>query len=512
MARVLGLDLSTQGATALLVDTASGATLARARAGFGPDFPGRGHPDGFLPGGRDGEVHADPLLWLDGLELALDRLAAAADLSRVEALSVSGQQHGSVYLAAGFAAALADGDPGRPLSAKLAPFLSRATSPIWMDGSTAEDCRAIRAALGGDRAACDLTGSAVTARFTGPQVRRFSRLDPAGWARTARVHLVSSFITSVLAGRDSPVDTGDGAGMNLMDLARGEWSPAALSATAPGLAGRLPPVRPGETVVGPVSAHLVARHGFSPRCQVVIGTGDNPASLVGMGASRPGQVVVSLGTSDTLFAAIEGVRTDPAGLGHAFGNPMGGTMSLVCVRNGSLAREAVRRQLGLADWAAFAAAIEGAAPARSAVLPLEEDEITPRRPAGRVAVGAPASGPALARAAVEGQALSLRLHSRWVGTPTARLLLTGGASENPAIAQVFADVFGAPVLRLAVSDSAALGAAIRAAQAACGVPLPDLEAALCRPAPGSVQPRGSLAPAYAALEAELAAALRPPSL
>jgi len=508
MARVLGLDLSTQGVTALLIDVATGATLARARAGFGTDFPDRGHPEGFIPGADDGQVHADPLLWLDGLQLALDRLASQADLSSVAALAVSGQQHGSVYLAPGYLAAFSGAQASLPLSTQLSPFLSRATSPIWMDSSTIVDCQAIRQALGGDQAACDLTGSAVTERFTGPQVRRFARLNPIGWERTARVHLVSSFLTSILAGCDAPIDTGDGAGMNLMEIATGTWSAAALAATAPGLASRLPALVPGPTVVGPVSAHMVARHGFSPRCQVIVGSGDNPSSLVGMGASLPGQVVVSLGTSDTLFAASQGIRTDPSGLGHAFGNPMGGSMSLVCVRNGSLARDAIRRELGLADWAAFAAAIDSAPPAQGVILPLEQAEITPRRPAGRLAVGASVEGGALARAAVEGQALNLRLHSRWVGAPTTRLLLTGGASENPAIAQIFADVFGAPVHRLAVSDSAALGAALRAAHAACHIPLDQLEQAFCQPAPGSLQPRSQLAPAYAALESALSTALR----
>jgi xylulokinase len=508
MARVLGLDLSTQGVTALMIDVATGATLARAHAGFGSDFPNRGHPEGFIPGLDDGQVHADPLLWLDGLQLALDRLASQADLSSVVALAVSGQQHGSVYLAEGYERLLVAADPSRPLSAQLASFLTRRTSPIWMDNSTTLDCQAIRAALGGDQAACDLTGSAVTERFTGPQIRRFARLNPADWERTARVHLVSSFLTSVLAGCDAPIDTGDGAGMNLMELATGDWSPAALAATAPGLASRLPALVPGPTVVGPISTHMVARHGFSPRCQVIVGSGDNPSSLVGMAASLPGQVVVSLGTSDTLFAASQGIRTDPSGLGHAFGNPMGGSMSLVCVRNGSLARDAIRRELGLTDWAAFAAAINSTPPAQGVVLPLEQSEITPRRPAGRFAVGAPLGGLALARAAVEGQALNLRLHSRWVGAPTTRLLLTGGASENPAIAQIFADVFGAPVHRLAVSDSAALGAALRAAHAACQIPLDQLEQAFCQPAPGSLQPRAQLAPAYAALESALSTALR----
>ena len=509
MAIVLGLDLSTQSATALVLDTVKGTTVARGRAAFGADFPERGHPEGFIRGGRGGEVHADPLLWLDGLELALARLAKLTDLSRIDAVSVSGQQHGSVYLAAGYEAALADGDRATSLSAKIAPVLSRRSSPIWMDSSTAAECAEIAAALGGDQAVCDLTGSVATLRFTGPQIRRFARLDPAAWARTRRVHLVSSFFASVLAGRDAAIDTGDGAGMNLMDIRKGDWAPAVLAATAPDLAAKLPPVRPGSTVAGPISAYFVARHGFAPQCQVVIGTGDNPSSLVGMGASKPGKVVISLGTSDTLFAAIEGIRTDSAGLGHAFGNPLGGSMSLICVRNGSLAREAIRRECGHADWPAFSAAVDATPAAVSAVLPMEEPEITPRLPAGRIALGAPATVATLPRAAVEGQALSLRYHSRWVGTPTTQLLLTGGASENPSVAKIFADVFGAPVLRLAVSDSAALGAALRAAEGACGAKLADLEPVFCAAAPGVVQPNPALRAAYDQLEAELGRALTP---
>lgn len=504
MAIVLGLDLSTQSATALVLDTKSGKQLAMARAAFGPDFPERGHPEGFIPGGHNNEVHASPLLWLDGLELALDCLGVSTDLSKIEAVSVSGQQHGSVYLGADYLAAFADGNPQTSLAEKIKPVLSRETSPIWMDSSTAQECAEIAAALGGNQAVCDLTGSVATPRFTGPQIRRFAKNNPALWAKTERVHLVSSFIASILAGMDVAIDTGDGAGMNLMDIRKGDWSPAALEATAPDLAKKLPPIRPGSTVAGPISKYFVARYGFSTTCQVVIGTGDNPSSLVGMGASRPGKIVISLGTSDTLFAAIEGIRTDAAGLGHAFGNPWGGSMSLICVRNGSLAREAIRRECGLKSWDDFSAAIDKSPAAQSAILPMEVDEITPRHSAGRITLGKNVSKESLPRAAVEGQALSMRLHSRWVGTPTTQLLLTGGASNNSSIAQIFADVFGAPVLRLAVSDSAALGAALRAAEAARGEKIDYLESLFCAPAPGVIHPNRVLRSAYDALEIELA--------
>jgi xylulokinase len=39
--------------------------------------------------------------------------------------------------------------------------------------------------------------------------------------------------------------------------------------------------------------------------------------------------------------------TDPRGYGHVFGNPAGRFMSLICFKNGSLAREKIRDRFGL---------------------------------------------------------------------------------------------------------------------------------------------------------------------
>jgi xylulokinase len=93
------------------------------------------------------------------------------------------------------------------------------TNPIWMDSSTAGQCADITRAVGGPIALATLTGSRAFERFTGPQIRKFFERDPAGYRRTARIHLVSSFMASLLAGADAPIEPGDGAGMNLMDIA-----------------------------------------------------------------------------------------------------------------------------------------------------------------------------------------------------------------------------------------------------------------------------------------------------
>jgi xylulokinase len=60
--------------------------------------------------------------------------------------------------------------------------------------------------------------------------------------------------------------------------------------------------------------------------------------------------------------------------------------------------------------------------------------------------------------------MAMRLHSQWMGVRPQRICATGGASANTAIVQVMADVMNCPVARIEVAKSAALGAALRAAQ------------------------------------------------
>ncbi len=488
----LGIDASTQSLTAVLIDTDTGNVECQLAVTFGTDLPQYHSPNGFIPGGEDGVVHANPLMWLEALDLLFSRLASQTDLSKVQCLSGSGQQHGTIYLDSTFDGRLAKLDPANSLVAQLAPALTRETSPIWMDTSTGAECAEITAALGGPGNVCARGGSVAIERFSGPQIRRFYKTEPEAYERTARIHLVSSFIASVLAGKSVPVDFGDAAGMNLLSLSRRFWDTDLLAATAPNLAAKLLPPAETQTTQGPVSAYFTARYGLSAKCEVALFTGDNPASLVGMGATTPGNVVISLGTSDTFFAAMPGPRTDPDGFGHVFGNPAGGFMSLICFRNGSLAREALRDQFGL-DWSAFehdALAKTADVAGENLMLPFFGPEITPRYDfTAPVLKGSPefvsGSNPALqVRALLEGQFLNMQLHSRWICVEIKLIRLTGGASHNDGIAQLVADIFQAPVERFDVANSAALGAALVAA-ASSGRNLSALQETFCKPSPGS---------------------------
>jgi xylulokinase len=151
-----------------------------------------------------------------------------------------------------------------------------------------------------------------------------------------------------------------------------------------------------------------------------------------------------------------------------FGAPTGDFMSLVCFRNGSLARERVRDAFGL-DWEGFSQALRDTPPGNrgALMLPWFEPEITPpiTRARPRTQGLDLANAAASVRACVEGQMLAMRRHSAWAAPAVERIHATGGAARNSELLQVMADVFEAPVVRIDVANAACLGAALRAAHA-----------------------------------------------
>src|SRR5207244_7136645 len=223
---------------------------------FDEPLPRYGTRHGVLPSADPLLAQSSPLMWAEALDLMLARVPASGlDLSRLTAISGSAQQHGSVYCNAGAPSTFARFDPRLPIGEQIAPALSRPVAPIWLDSSTSRECAEITEAVGGAELLARKTGSRAFERFTGPQIRKFSKDEPSAYAATDRIHLVSSFLASLLIGAHAPIDPGDGSGMNLMDLATADWWPAAVDATAPGLAAKLPPIRPASTIPGTVSPY-----------------------------------------------------------------------------------------------------------------------------------------------------------------------------------------------------------------------------------------------------------------
>ena len=334
---------------------------------------------------------------------------------------------------------------------------------------------------------------------------------------------------SLLLGDYAAIDSSDGCGMNLMNLRTRGWAPELLAATAPGLAQRLGEPAPSHARLGTVARYFTAAYGLPEDAAVVAWSGDNPNSVAGLGLAAPGDVAVSLGTSDTMFGILP--EPQPGVEGHLFANPVdpASYMAMLCYKNGSLTRERVRDEAAGGSWDKFNALLAAGAPGNGGALGFYVDapEITPAIPRAGTRRFAPGGARAAAfapavevRAVLEGQFMSMRAHGESVGIAGAkRLIATGGASGNAAILQVLADVFGAPVYVSSQTDSASLGAAVRALHSAAitanggkfvavgelrGDKASDLKLA-AKPAPGATDAYTRLLPAYRKAELEVMA-------
>ncbi|MEO3748996.1 xylulokinase [Plantactinospora sp. B5E13] len=431
MTLVAGVDSSTQSCKVVIRDAETGALVRSGRAA---------HPDG---------TEVDPAAWWSALQEAI---AQAGGLDDVAALSVGGQQHGMVCLDEA-------GEVVRP-------------ALLWNDTRSAGAAAELVDELGGGevggQAWADAVGSVPVASFTVTKLRWLARHEPANAARVAAVCLPHDWLTWRLggaAGLDAlRTDRGDASGTGYWSPATGEYRLDLLERAF----GRTVAV---PTVLGPadVAGRLPNGAPLGP------GTGDNAAAALGVGA-LPGDVVVSIGTSGTVFSVADGPAADPSGTVAGFADATGRFLPLVCTLNAARVLDAAAAMLGVSLDDLAKLALSAPAGADGLVMvPYLEGERTPNRPLATGAVHGltlRTSTPAhLARAAVEGMlcALADGLDAMLAHGATAnRIILVGGGARSEAVRRIAPEVFGCPVLVPEPGEYVADGAAWQAAWVLAG--------------------------------------------
>lgn len=442
MTLVAGVDSSTQSCKVVIRDLATGEVVRQGRAT---------HPDG---------TEVAPAAWWDALIGALD---AAGGLADVAAISVGGQQHGMVALDA-------DGRVIRP-------------ALLWNDTRSADAAAALRDELGAD-AFARRTGVVPVASFTATKLRWLADAEPGNAARVAAVALPHDWLTWRLRGYgpagESPLgpvldelvtDRSDASGTAYFDGESGAYDRDLLS-----LALRrdatdviLPRVLgPAESVTGG-SGSLADGLVIGPGC------GDNAGAALGLGAAS-GDVVVSIGTSGTVFAVTDAPVRDATGTVAGFADASGAYLPLIATLNAARVLDAIARLLGV-DHAELGRLALAAEPGAGGLVlqPYFEGERTPNLPDATATLFgmtlAATTRENLARAAIEGMLSGLadgldavRAH----GVSAERILLVGGAAQNAAVAAIAAQVFDAPVVVPEPGEYVAAGAAVQAAWALTG--------------------------------------------
>jgi len=436
----LGIDLSTTGAKALLVNQA-GDVVASATTPLGVSSP------------RPLWSEQEPHEWWQGVAASIRNVLdqAKTQPANVAAIGLTGQMHGLVLLDAA-------GEVLRP-------------AILWNDQRCGAECDDIRRRVGRERL-IEISGNDALTGFTAPKVLWVQNNEPQVIARARTILLPKDFIRYKLTGRYA-MDKADGSGTMLFDLKTRDWSPEILeSLQIP--REWLPATYEGPEVTGEINADAALITGLREGTPVVAGGGDQAAQAVGVGAVRPGIVAVTLGTSGVVFATTPAAFVEPEGRLHAFCHAVPRRWHLMGVMlsaGGSLQwhRDALAPGMTFDDLVSEAARVPAGSEGLM-FLPYLTGERTPHPdPLARAAWAGLTirHGRAhMTRAVLEGVSFGIRdsfglIKGAGLGS-IEQVRISGGGAKSPLWRQILADVLGIEMVMVNTTEGAAFGAALMA--------------------------------------------------
>ncbi|MGD8586798.1 MAG: xylulokinase [Chloroflexota bacterium] len=437
---LLGIDISTTGAKALLIDS-QGQVSASATATLALSTPkplwSEQAPDDWWVGIQDSIVRVLQKAGVPGADIA--------------AIGLTGQMHGLVLL----------DEDGRVLRPAI----------LWNDQRTGEQCDEIRARLGRQRL-IQITGNDALTGFTAPKILWVQQHEPDVWRRARHILLPKDYIRYKLTG-DYAVDRAGGAGTILFDLKKRNWSEEVCRALdIP--AEMLPPTFEGPQISGHINQAAAEATGLAAGTPVVGGGGDQAAQAVGVGAVQPGIIALTLGTSGVVFATTEAPHIEPEGRLHAFCHAVPDHwhfMGVMLSAAGSLQwyRDTLAAEVDfttLVDQAAEAPlGSEGLL-----FLPYLTGERTPHPdPLARgawVGLTVRHRRAHITRSVLEGVAFGIKdsfnlIQASGLGA-IEQVRISGGGAKSPLWRQIMADVLGAELVTVNTTEGAAYGAALLA--------------------------------------------------
>ena len=437
MKYAIGIDLGTSGVKAALLSQ-QGQIVGIRSAGYEPDF------------GSNGHVEQHPDVWWENTKTVLHKLMGDFPEAKgnVAALACSGQMHSSVFL-----------DENMQV---IRPAI------LWNDTRTTKQTKDIYAACGGEEKVLSYAYNRALEGFTLPKILWLRENEPDHFAKVRKIVMPKDYINFKLTGHLF-TDVSDAAGTLLFDVKNRQWSKEILSAV--GLSeSLLPSAIESTALVGNVTAQMAEELGLSVDTQVMAGGADNSCAAIGNGVVAKGQAVVSVGTSGTVVAFLDGVQGEVTGDVHLFNYSYPQSCyAMGCMLAAGQCLNWLKNNIltNLSYDELNEAAVK--APVGShglTFLPYLFGERCPYSDADARGVFFGLSGTTdagdMTRAVMEGVAFGLKdmflLVEKFAQMD--EIYMTGGGAKSPVWTQIIADVLGRRLTILNVEEGPALGAGL----------------------------------------------------
>lgn len=474
MAYFLGIDTSTTGSKALLID-ARGDVIAVASSPHTLQTP------------RPLWSEQDPREWWEAVSASIRSVLeqAGIDGEEIGAVGLTGQMHGLVLL----------DEQGKVLRPAI----------LWNDQRTQKQCDEIHARIGKERF-IQITGNVALTGFTAPKILWVKENEPEIYARVRHVLLPKDYIRYKLTG-EYALDKADGAGTVLFDLKARDWSDEVLTALEIPRAW-MPKTFEGTEFTGDVTEEAAQRTGLHVGTPVAAGGGDQAAGAVGVGAVEPGIVGLTVGTSGVVFATTPSALIEPEGRLHAFCHAVPGLwhfMGVMLSAAGSLQwyRDTLVPDVSFDELLKEAESIPAGSEGLQ-FLPYLSGERTPHPdPLARgafIGLTVRHNRAYMTRAVLEGVAFGLKdsftlIQNAGLGAIT-QVRASGGGTKGALWRQILASVLEAELVTVNTTEGAAYGAALLAGVGAGAWEDVPSASKACIKITGSIQPDTSQVGAY----------------
>lgn len=389
----------------------------------------------------------NPKDWWDGVSQILKDVS---EKYKINSIGLSGQMHSLVVL----------NEKGEIIRPAI----------LWSDQRTTKECKRATELLGGEKLAISMVGNPILEGFTLGKILWLMENEPENFKKIKHVMLPKDYIAYMLTG-EMGTEWSDASGTACYDVKGREWNDKILNVFGID-ASVFPKIYKSYSVIGKLKEKIANDLGWKD-VDVVCGGADNAVSALGIGVLKPGDCMVSIGTSGTVLGVTSSTEPDLDGKLHYFNHVIDKTSYYMGVMlSATSSFDWARSLIAKNDTLPKIEEMIKNSPAGSRgiiFLPYLNGERTPHRdPYARgviFGISLLSEKEDILRGVIEGITFGLRdsfeLIKKKIDVKHVRI--TGGGSNNKEWVKIIATNFSIPIEIPEINEGGAYGAAMLAA-------------------------------------------------